>query len=708
MSLNNKEIYEFGDFRLDVDERIIERIDGDSLGTLPTKTFDALVLLVRKRGHLVSKDELLEHVWPDTIVEENNLEKRVHQLRQFLGETENSKHIETVRGHGYRFIAPVHKLEVSGSWLPETYRTVFEVSDKTEVNNSSSPAEASAAASAEFHSAASNVSSKPEAESVKETVDPATINSFTKRQSVLAARTTGDVPSPTSETRERTLWRRRPVLVAIAFSVFLAFLVVGWYWRSALVTQPPQIKSLAVLPLKSLDSGDDYLGFGIADAVIRRISMTGGLTVRPTSSVRRYFTEETDALSAARQLTVDAVLEGTIQRSGDRLRVSVNLLRVSDGASLWVESFDTREIDLFAIQDTVSRQVAAKLQLQLDPTQQALLSKRTTSNKIAYDYYTKGVYSFDHKGFGENARAQIDATIDLFKKAVEADPSFALAHAKLGEAYIWKGSFIATDEQEQLCELGKEEIRKAELLEPRLAESHLARVWMLFGLYGGYDIEAAAREALKAMEIDPGIGHGEAADIFLHLGLEDLSIREFERALEIDPTGVYNKRELMITYVLLNRWDDYLAAKQKYFPEEPIIPEYYLAKGDIATAEPLIEKRTDRMIFDIYKTDGKPLLLALKGEKNAAEKLIPEYLNKIDKRRPDYHHITYEFAQVYAINGNVHEAMKWLRETASTGNPSYEMFGRDPFLNKIRQTPEFKQFMADLKPQYERFRREFR
>jgi len=122
MSLERKEIFEFGEFRLDIDERTIERIDGHKNGVLTEKAFQALALLVRRRGHLVSKDELIAFIWPDTIVEDNNLEKCIHNLRQFLGETAGTKYIETVRKHGYRFVGNVYAKEVSFSWLPETFR----------------------------------------------------------------------------------------------------------------------------------------------------------------------------------------------------------------------------------------------------------------------------------------------------------------------------------------------------------------------------------------------------------------------------------------------------------------------------------------------------------------------------------------------------------------------------------------------------------
>lgn len=497
-------------------------------------------------------------------------------------------------------------------------------------------------------------------------------------------------------------WRRRLVLAALSLLLVVA-LVVGWYWARPVADTQPQIRSLAVLPLKSLDSGENILGFGIADAVIRRISQTGKLTVRPTSSVRRYLTEETDALTAARQLTADAILEGTVQRAADRLRVSINLLRTSDGASLWAESFDTKASDVFTIQDTISQQVASRLELQLDPAQQSRLGKRTTSNPMAYEFYIKGVYSFDQRGWGKSAKAQNDATIELFKQAIAIEPGYALAHAKLAQAYNWKGQYLVPEEQDQWCQLAEEEIKKADESDPQLAETHIARGWLLFANYRGNDVAGAMREILLAMKLDPNLGHGEFGNFASHVGLEDLAIHEMERALEIDPTSDFSKEGIRNAFLSLNRWDDYLAAKERYLPSEPVSWAYYLGKGELAKAETSLDEEEDAL----SKADGRAILLALRGEKKAAEGLIPVIQKQIDPRRTDYHHITYDIGCVYAINGNAPEAVKWLRETATRGNPSYLMFTRDPWLDKIRQSPEFIQFMAELKPQYERYRSEF-
>lgn len=262
MSLNKNEIYEFGDFRLDVDERTIERIDGGQLRTLPTKTFDALVLLVRKRGHLVTRDEFLEHVWPDTIVEENNLEKRVHQLRQFLSETDGgSKHIETVRGHGYRFVAPVHQLEVSDSWLPVTHR------DGGRAGNTAAA-------------------------------------------------------------------------------------------RGAASSAPGGI---AVLPFANMtdEAEQEHFADGIVEDLLTRLQATDGISVVSRQSSFAYKNRSVDARTIARELECRYVVEGSVRKVGDRVRVSAQLIDALTDRHVWAERYDRRLEDAFQLQDEICDEVVA-------------------------------------------------------------------------------------------------------------------------------------------------------------------------------------------------------------------------------------------------------------------------------------------------------------------------------------------------------------
>ena len=347
---------------------------------------------------------------------------------------------------------------------------------------------------------------------------------------------------PTTVSRSEAIASARPprrmpmgVLGVVCGLLVLAGGAIGYgWWRQAHAAGQSEIKSLAVLPLKSLDAGDNYLGLGIADAAIRRISQTGRLIVRPTSAVRRYLSEDTDALTAAKQLGVDAVLEGSSQRAGDRLRVSVNLLRCLDGKSLWADSFDIPMADIFTVQDTVAQQVASRLRLQMDASQQAQLTKRYTSNPVAYEFYLKGAYTFDQR-MRDPAQLMASA-ISFYKQAIEADPNFALAHAQLAYAYAHLAVFMEPTQPAWVAH-AKEEIDRAQALDPQLADTHLARFQLLYSQFEGYQGEAAAREALLANKLNPNVGHGELAYIYNHLGLEDLAARELARALEIDPTS---------------------------------------------------------------------------------------------------------------------------------------------------------------------------
>jgi TolB-like protein len=180
---------------------------------------------------------------------------------------------------------------------------------------------------------------------------------------------------------------KRGAIISLALLLVVGAIAVvyGWRLKQAPASTEKEIKSLAVMPLESVNPDENHLGLGIADAVILRISQTGKLVVRPTSAGRRYLSEDTDGLTAAKQLGVDSVLEGTVQRANNRLRVNVNLLRTSDGISLWSDSFNLNAGDIFAIQDTISQQVASRLQLKLDAEQQARLGKRYTNGFTVAD-----------------------------------------------------------------------------------------------------------------------------------------------------------------------------------------------------------------------------------------------------------------------------------------------------------------------------------
>jgi len=503
---------------------------------------------------------------------------------------------------------------------------------------------------------------------------------------------------------------RRGISATLATLLLLSVmgtLIYGWRLRHPATPGQPRIKSLAVLPLKSFDNGENFLGLGIADAIIRRTSQAGELSVRPTSAVLKYLKENTDSLEAARQLNADAVLEGSTQRTGDRLRVSVNLLRASDGASLWTASFDMLSTDIFVIEDKVAEQVATRLALRLDSTQQAALKNRYPTNPIAYEFYLKGIFNLDERGYGEDGKPQMETTIDFFKKAIEADPNYALAHAQLAFAYVWTALFIEPANL-KWADLARAEIKRSQELGPNLAETHLANALLLWSAYEGYQNDASIRELLLAKQLNPNSGHGELAATYGHVGLDDLASRELQRALEIDPTSQSLKELTRILPYLRADADGWFVEAQKNGSGfAHVAPWYYLRKHMLDDAQKSIDERLPKGSAYPDFLMQQALFFALKGNFREAEARVPGLLARIQFNDQSRHHSTYDAACIYALAGKSDEAVKWLKETAATGFPNYPLFERDPYLNRIRQAPEFIQFMAESKTRWEAYKKEF-
>ena len=487
--------------------------------------------------------------------------------------------------------------------------------------------------------------------------------------------------------------------------------VAVYEWRVkhtvAAATVTPQIKSLAVLPLKSLDSGQNYLGVGIADAVIRRISQTGQLTVRPTSAVLKYAKEDTDSLTAARELNADAILEGTVQRAGDSLRVTVNLLRTSDGASLYTDNFDLTTADVFAIQDKVAQQVASRLRVNFETGQQSQFSAKYPTDPRAYEAYIRGVTSLDERGYEEEAMPQMQTTIDFFKQSIAIDPKFVLSHAKLSFAYAWTAAAIEPGNS-HWADLAKEQLKQAQELDPNVAETHFAHAYMLWTGYEGYQIEAAIRELLLAKQLNPNSCSPDLPALLGHIGLDDLALRELRRALDIDPTSQSLKElKLILPYIRGDADAWFVERRSRPSAFLRVDPWYYIQKGLLDDAQKAIDERIPKTPDEPSLLMQQSLLFALKGKSSQAEANIPGILAKVAPHNQSRHHLTYLAACIYALSSNSLEAVKLLKETANTGFPNYPLFERDPFLDRIRESPEFIDFMTEQRAQWEKLRAEF-
>jgi TolB-like protein/predicted Ser/Thr protein kinase/tetratricopeptide (TPR) repeat protein len=498
-----------------------------------------------------------------------------------------------------------------------------------------------------------------------------------------------------------------PVRAILALTV-VALVMAGIVFRLRQPAAPAGgtgIKTLAVLPLKSLtrNAEDASLELGMADTIITRVSQLGALTVRPTSAVRKYTAADVDTLRAAQELGVDAILEGTLQREGNRVRVTVNLLRTSDGGSIWAQKFDVQFSGIFDVQDQVSSQVAAKLQGELSAGQQAKLKKRTTSNPEAYAFYTKGVYLRTTR-----TAAQLDPNlraIEEFRRAIALDPGFAMAHAQIALAAVEVAVFYGG--HSDMVSVAREEADRAEQLDPTLAEPAVVRGVLLFSQYGDFRMEEGIRALRMAQKLDPNAGLNYLAYCYAHVGLLDMWPPLKERELEIDPSNLLGKETFAGYYYLNGQDEEGLAIEKRFLNRGPGI-RYYSHKRMLKELRPLVMAAYANNPSRVGYHGGNPaLLLALEGRHREAHEAIPGILAKTS-RDIGYHHVTYDFARAWALAGNVSEAVKMLQATAETGMPAYPRFRNDSMLDLIRRDPQFIRFLDEQKSRWEVASREFR
>jgi len=604
------------------------------------KVFDVLMVFVDSPGRLLTKDELIDRLWPDEFVEEGSLARNVSTLRKLLGDTEkNHRYIATVPGHGYRFVAEVRAAD-------------------TDAENGTGVLPAQAGNDAE--------------------------------------------PVSTAETSEP---RSRKIFWALAAVIVL--FTVAWLGTARFFTASPTVKSLAVLPLRGIDPNDNYLGVGIADAVIRRVGSTGQVAVRPTSAVLHYVNQEPDTLAAGRELNTDAVLEGNVQRSGDRLRISVNLLRTADGSSLWNESFNLPGDDIFHVQDEVAVQVADKLKIRLGSAILASSNDKYPVDQRAYEFYLKGMFGLDARGFDRDNLQHMLNTIDLFQHAVELDPSYAMAHGQLAFSYAWLAVFVQPEEPKWV-ELARQEIAVAERLDANVAEAHVASGLLYWSVYGGYKLEEAIQEFRLAKQLNPGWNGADLIALYGHMGLDEQATKELNRNLISDPTSQsLNELAVILTYLRGDADAWYVIDPSRNLEDRGLAPWYLLHKGDLDLAQKVLDQRISDDSDAYQLMLQRALLIALRGNTSQAEALIPAAIAKFPKNKESYHHQTYFAACIEATSGNSAEAVKWLRETANSGYPDYPLFAKEKFLDRIRQSPEFIQFLSEQKAQWEHFEREF-
>jgi DNA-binding winged helix-turn-helix (wHTH) protein/Tfp pilus assembly protein PilF len=447
---------EFDGFQLDIVRRLLLGADGLPVSLTP-KALDTLVHLIEHRGKMVSKEALISAIWPDTVVEENNLNQNISALRRALGGSrKENRYIVTVPGRGYSFVAPVNA-----------------------------------------------VGFKPENESSR------------------------------------------------------------------------SLKVLAVLPFKPLveESSDAPLELGMADTLIARLSTIRELVVRPISSVRNLTRADQDPLLAGRQLGVDFVLEGTLQKYGSKVRVSSRLLNVSNGKALWSATFDEHFTDIFILQDAIAEKVVQALELQLNPTEVNRLTKRDTTSTEAYRLYLKGRFYW-----WNTDPEQFKKSREYFHRAVEADPEYALGYCGLNSFYGFGAAwgFMPPEVGWPKAEWA---IKRALELDDTLAEAHLGNA--AFKMVHK-DLEGAELEAKRGIALDPNFDeiHYLYSFLLVAAGRFEEAIQAAHRAIECNPFSARINLNLGNTFYFAGRIEEAVAQYRQALELNPRDIPTHQALGD--------------------------------------------------------------------------------------------------------------------------------
>ena len=474
---------------------------------------------------------------------------------------------------------------------------------------------------------------------------------------------------------------------ALAAAVVISAAVSAFYWsrdsqpNRAPPTQDISRMSIAVLPFRWLgeDKTDEYLGFGLADALVTKLSNVKKLAVRSPNAARAYETGQQDALAAARALHADVVLEGSAQKSGNRLRVTVRMLNVKDGAVMWSDAFDQDFTNILEVQDAISTRVTSALPLRLTPAEQTQLGKRYTANADAYKLYLEGRYAWSRASIDDFKKAEM-----AYRAAIALDPSYALAYAGLADLYDHWTSYVQSHEKMDACLAAA---RRAVELDDQLSETHTALGTAL--LYS-YDWAGAEQEYRRALELNPNNvwAHLQYCQLLALLEQTDEGLAELERLQEIDPT--YRSHVLLPwLYNGLRQHDRAIEIAQKLIAANPKHAMSYGALGNAYAAKKLTGEaiKAYEQTANLADTRGIALYCraaarALTGNVVEVRSVIGE-LEQVPREEQIW---PTSYASIYALIGDRETAFAWLERAYAE---------RDPWLRTLRSKPVFDSLRTD-------------
>jgi DNA-binding winged helix-turn-helix (wHTH) protein/TolB-like protein/tetratricopeptide (TPR) repeat protein len=466
--------YEFDEFKVDVASRRLRKLDGSPVD-ISARAFDVLLYLLEHPGEDVSKDRLTTAAWPNTVVEENNLNQAISLLRRALADSRNEpRYIMTVAGRGYRFVAKVNRYEVADGFV---------------------------------NAATTSAIAEPASPSVAPTASPA--SRWLSNKALLVGIT---------------------ILAMLGVVLGVALFAV----RQPAKPSNAKITSIAVLPFRAIvrEQSHPALELGMADALIAQVSNVPGVIVRPLSTVAKHAGSDQDPIAIGRELNVYAVIEGTLQKEEDQLRVTARLLRVSDGQALWSGRFDDKMSGIFQVQDSIANLVTQTLARQLRTQAPQLRSKPPTLNADAYQHYASGIFNWQRRDIDGSNASIVD-----FQAAIREDPNYALAWSALASVLGFQSAFEIKPAQSVMPE-AKIAAQRAIDLDSELADAQAAMGHVL--VQYEHKFVEGARYYQRAIELNPNLGVVRlwTSINYLHLGRTEDALTQARLAQELEPSNL--------------------------------------------------------------------------------------------------------------------------------------------------------------------------
>jgi TolB-like protein/Flp pilus assembly protein TadD len=468
----------------------------------------------------------------------------------------------------------------------------------------------------------------------------------------------------------------------------------------ALAGASPSIpaKSIAVLPFENLSSDKEnaYFAEGIQDEILTRLAKIGDLKVISRTSTEKYKSAPDRLGEIAQQLGVANILEGSVQKAGDQVRITVQLIRALSDSHLWAESYDRKLIDIFGVESDVAQRIAASLEAKLTGTEQQAIAARPTENTDAHQLYLKGRF-FWNKRTGQDLKV----ALNYFQRAADADPNYAAAYAGVGDTCMLIPLFSAGTPKEYFPK-AEAAARHAIELDEANAEGHAALANLLFLETKFTESE---KEFRRAIEVNPNYAtahHWFGNSLLAGLGQFDEAIAEGKRSIELDPLSLVNNADLGGTLMVARRYDDAIAQLQRtlaldanFYYAHWNLGEVLYYKGDLAGCIRECEKA-----HDLDREDSEPMALLAQayiktGRKSDGLKILDE-LNERARRsyvRPEL------FAMIYIALGDKSKAIQLL-EDEYQNRDGFDLCASktDPRLDPLRREPRFQALLAKVFP----------